>query len=500
MSTLPPEPTASARMGRTDAPAFPRLDHDRRADLCVVGGGISGLSVAYEAALAGRVVVLLEAGDIGRGETARSTAHLATAIDDRFLRIERVHGREGARLSADSHGRAIDRIAEITRVAEIPCGFERLDGYLFAGPDTDRDTLSRERDAARRAGLSDVELVAPPAPLELGRCVRFPRQAQIDPLAYVHGLARALTRVGGAVFTASRVQTIEGRGPVVVRVTGGAAVTAADVVVATNAPVNDLFALHLKQVAYRSYAVAATAPKDSVPRGLYWDTLDPYHYVRVDRSDPAQDLLIVGGEDHKTGHESDPTVRWDRLEQWMRLFFPMARDVVHRWSGQIHEPSDGVAFIGKNPGDDHVFVVTGDSGMGITHGAIAGLLLADLLAGRDNPWAKLYAPSRIKDVAQILRDDVGAILPYADWVKPGGDDDDIPRGEGAIVRERGALLAVYRDEEGALHRCGAACPHLGAVVRWNAAEKSWDCPAHGSRFDARGAVLCGPANADLKRP
>lgn len=503
MSPRAPESTRPLWAARSDAPAPRPLDADTEADVCVIGAGIAGLSVAYEAALENRSVVVLEADDIASGETGRSTAQLATAIDDRYLEIERVHGVDAVRLAAHSHARAIDRIAEICTAEDIACGFERLDGWLFAGPTSPADLLEREYDAARRAGLVDVELLARgPHPLELGRCLRFPRQAQMDPVAYVRGLARAVERAGGRVFTRSRAQTVEGRGPITVRTAHGPIVTADDVVVATNAPFNDLFALHLKQVAYRSYVVVATVPKRSVPRALFWDTLDPYHYVRIDRADPRHDLLIVGGEDHKTGHESAPGALWERLEAWMREVFPMAGHVVARWSGQVREPSDGIAFIGKNPSDgDHVFVVTGDSGMGITHGAIAGLLVSDLIVGRDNPWGRLYSPARVKGIGQLLRDDVGAILPFADWIKPGGarSESVIACGEGATIREGAGLLAVYRDESGEVFRCSAACPHLGAPVRWNPAEKSWDCPSHGSRFDAHGDLLCGPANVGLTK-
>jgi nitrite reductase/ring-hydroxylating ferredoxin subunit len=254
--------------------------------------------------------------------------------------------------------------------------------------------------------------------------------------------------------------------------------------------------------AYRTYVIAAPVPKGSVARALYWDTLDPYHYVRLDSADPEVDWLLVGGEDHKTGQAHHPAERWTRLEEWMRLHFPRTGDIGSRWSGQVMQSVDGLAFIGKNPMDDHVFIVTGDSGTGITHGAIAGMLIGDSIAGRENRWAPLYEPARVnvRAGAEFLRQNLGAIQPYADWLESGdvADEGRILRGHGAVIRQGLRLLAVFRDDAGTLHRCSAACPHLGGVVRWNGAESSWDCPCHGSRFDALGKVIHGPANVDLQ--
>lgn len=495
--------TVSLWAAREELPRFPPLDADIHAPVCVVGAGMAGLSVAYEALRSGRSVVVLDRGVVGTGETSRSTAQLGTALDERYFDLQRMHGADGARLAAESHGAAIDRVERIVREEKIACGFERLDGYLFTAPGQSEDILERELAAAHQAGLKDVTLVTSTPPMGAGQSLRFPRQAQMDPVRYIAGLARAVVRAGGRIFSDTQADKIEGGSPGRVVTVSGRIVTADQIVVATNTPVNNLFALHTKQAAYRSYVIAAAVPRQSIVKALYWDTLDPYHYVRIATSDDSVDWLIVGGEDHKTGQEHDPRERWTRLEDWMRLRFPMAGAVGSRWSGQIMQSMDGLAYIGKNPlDDDNVFVVTGDTGSGITHGAIAGMLLADLLAGKENRWAHLYEPSRVSLRAggNFLRENLSAVQPYADWIEPGdvADESEIAVGHGAVVRHGLNLLAVYRDDSGDLHRCGAACPHLGGVVRWNAAEKSWDCPCHGSRFDARGKVMNGPANTDLK--
>jgi Rieske Fe-S protein len=268
-------------------------------------------------------------------------------------------------------------------------------------------------------------------------------------------------------------------------------------VVATNSPFIDIVSIHTKQHAYRTYAIAAGLSKEAaVPPGLYWDTLDPYHYVRR-----YGETLIIGGEDHKTGQEENPKRRFGRLERWARQRFPIA-EVQQRWSGQILETLDGLAHIGLDPGGmKNVYVATGDSGMGMTHGTIAGILLTDLIQGRDNAWAKIYEPSRkpVGAVAEYVKENVKMAAQYTDWVT-GGDVDsvkDIPPDSGGIVRDGLRKIAVYRDGGGKVHAMSASCTHLGCIVNWNSAEKTWDCPCHGSRFDKFGKVLNGPAAKDL---
>ena len=285
----------------------------------------------------------------------------------------------------------------------------------------------------------------------------------------------------------------------------GATVSADSIIVATNTPVNDWVTMHTKQAAYRTYAIGFRIAHGSVPTGLFWDTDDPYHYVRLHPLDGDHDLLIVGGEDHKTGQAGDVADRHARLTAWTRTWFPEAGRVAYSWSGQVMEPVDGLAFIGRNPGDDaHVYLATGDSGMGMTHGTIAGLLLTDLICGRENAWAGLYNPGRVpaRSAGEFMRENLNVAAQYADWVTPGDVKslDEIRPGQGAVLRKGSTKLAVYRDEDGRAHTRSAVCPHLGCIVGWNAEERTWDCPCHGSRFDRHGTVINGPANTDLARP
>lgn len=493
-----------------DASPAHKLIEDTRADVCIVGAGISGLTAAYLLAREGKQVVVVDDQPVGDGQSARTTGHLANAIDDRYFEIERLHGEQGARLAAESHTAAIDRIETIARAENISCDFERLDGYLFVPPGESTDILDKELAAAHRAGLVDVEKVerAPLAGFDTGPALRFPRQGQFHVTKYLNGLIAAITKLGGHIYHDTHVVKIEGGTTARVEAANRAAVTAGAVIVATNVPINDQTTMHTKQAAYRTYVIGVRVPGGSVTRALYWDTPDPYHYARLQSvpasgGAPAHDLLIVGGEDHKTGQETDTLVeRFARLESWTRERFPAMEAVEYRWSGQVVEPLDGLAYIGPNPGDEpNVYIATGDSGMGMTHGTIAGILLTDLIAGRPNTWADLYNPARLKVGAlyEFAKENINVTAQYTDLVTGGevSSVDEIPNGEGAVIRRGIKKVAAYRDETGALYERSAICTHLGCVVSWNTVEKSWDCPCHGSRFDTQGRVLEGPATKEL---
>jgi glycine/D-amino acid oxidase-like deaminating enzyme/nitrite reductase/ring-hydroxylating ferredoxin subunit len=497
--------TQSLWMATADTPSHSPLDENARANICVVGAGIAGLTTAYLLARSGKSVIVIDDGLIGGGETGRTTAHITAALDDRYYEIEKVHGEDGARLAAESHTAAINRIEAIASMEDIDCDFERVDGYLFLGGDDEPSILDEEREAAHRAGLIDVERVPriPGLPWDSGPALRFPRQAQFHPLKYLNGLARALERDGVRIYCGTHAESIEDGTPCSVKTDNGHAILADAVVVATNTPVNDWLLIHTKQAAYRTFVVGFRIPRDSVPRGLYWDTPDPYHYIRLQQSTSGEDILIVGGEDHKTGQADDADERFRCLEEWTQKRFPMAVDVAFRWSGQIMEPVDYMGFIGLNPGDDeHIYIATGDSGNGMTHGTIAGILLSDLILGRHNAWAPLYDPSRItlRTVPSFARENLNVAEQYTDWVTPGEVDDvkKIVPGSGAVIRRGMRKLAVFRDEDGQIHARSAVCTHLYCIVDWNSTEKSWDCPCHGSRFDPYGKVINGPAITDLE--
>lgn len=490
-------------MDTAEVPLESQLAERTSADVCVVGAGIAGMTTAYLLASEGKSVVVLDDGPIGGGMTGRTTAHLVTALDDRYFELERLHGEDGARLAAESHSAAINAIEAIVEQEGIECEFERLDGYLFVPPRESQKVLDDELEAVHKAGLTDIEKVerVPWDSFDTGPALRFPRQAQFHPLKYLAGLAKGIKEKGGRIYTGTHAKEIEGGKQARIETSGGGVVTAGSVVVATNTPVNDLIAIHTKQAAYQSYVIGARIPKGSVTRGLFWDTPDPYHYIRIETVG-TYDVLIVGGEDHKTGQQDDANKRFGALERWTRHRFPMVESIEYRWSGEVMEPIDGLAFIGRNPMDkDNVFIATGDSGNGMTHGTIAGILLTDLILGRKNDWESLYSPSRItlKALGEFVKENLNVAAQYTDLVVAGDVDsvDEIKKGAGAIISRGLSKVAAYRDPQGEIHERSAVCPHLGCIVKWNTLENTWDCPCHGSRYDALGKVIQGPANSDL---
>ena len=498
--------TESAWMATADLPDYPPLQEHLSVDVCVVGSGIAGMTTAYLLAQLGKRVAVLDDGPLAGGETARTTAHLSNAFDDRYFELEKMVGADGSRIAAESHTAAISRIESIVRDEAIDCEFKRLDGYLFLVPGDETSILEKELEAARNAGLADVELVkrAPVDFFDSGPCLRFPRQAMFHPLRYIAGLARAIERLGGSIYCGTRVEEIEGGSPAAVRTTAQFSVTAKSVVVATNSPITERLAIHTKMAPYRTFVIGARVPAGSIPPVLLWDTGDPYHYVRTMHGNGAGfDLLIVGGEDHKTGQEDDAEARFERLEAWTRDRFPMAGEIEMRWSGQVMEPQDYVAFIGESPEKgENVWIACGDSGQGMTHGTIAGILLSDLITGRENHWAELYDPKRIslRAATAFAKENLNVARQYLDWVTPdpAPEDTTIQPGTGAVINRNGKPIAAFRDESGTLHECSAVCVHLGCIVQWNSLEESWDCPCHGSRYDAYGKVVNGPAAGDLK--
>ena len=509
-STIPSAKSTSVWIATTEMPGSTPLTGNVETDVCIVGAGIAGLTTGYLLSKAGKRVVILDDGPLASGMTQVTTSHLSNAIG--FNEVERCHGEEGARLAAESHAAAIDCIEATSNELKISCDFQRLDGYLFLAPGDEKELLEKELAAAHRAGVTGAEMVdrLPLNSFDPGPAIRFPNQARVHPLKYLAAVAEAIRNQGGQIFTNSHADSIEGGATGKVKV-GKHTVSAAAIVIATNTPINDLVAIHTKQAPYMTYVIGARVPRGSVTDALYWDTEEDYHYVRLQPmkgddkgnvTDGAYDLLIVGGEDHKSGQADDTEKRHANLERWARERSPSIEKIEFVWGGQFMETIDGLAFIGRNPMDkDNVFIATGDCGMGITHGTIAGLLLTDLIVGRDNPWEKLYDPSRktLRAAGRFVKENVNVVEQYTDWLTPGevASLDEIELGGGAIIRRGLTKIAASRDEYGKVRELSAVCPHLGCIVQWNNAEGTWDCPCHGSRFHADGECINGPSNINL---
>ena len=499
------EKTTSLWMDVEVAPDAPRLTKDERADVAVIGSGIAGLSTAYELSRRGLNVVVVDRGAIAGGMTARTTAHLTANSDDYFDTLIKTRGLDGANTFYASHSKAIDRMEAIQAEERIECNFRRLNGYLFLGPKTDKQELEAEFNATKKVGmevrwhkgvpfnhLSDVD------------CLLYPNQGAFHPLRYLRGVAGAITGRGGRLYANTVVSEIaEKDSTVELKIETGQKISAGRAVVATNSPINERLKIHDKQAPYRTYVVVLTIPKGAIEDALYWDTLDPYHYVRLQPGPGGVDYLIVGGADHKTGEADDGEIRFEALEAWARGLLPNLGKVTHRWSGQVLDPVDYAAFIGLDPGHKNVFVHTGDSGQGITHGVVGSLLLADLITTGKSDWAGFYDPARqtASAVQNFISENVTAVKNFAEYVAPGelSSFEELEPGRGAIIREGLNKVAAYRDEKGKVHRLSAKCTHAGCHVHWNSAEQCWDCPCHGSHFATDGSVLNGPAISPLEK-
>ncbi len=487
----------------TPTSSFPALDRDLSIDVAIVGGGISGLTAAYLLKRSGLSVAVVDAHRIAEGETGHTTAHLTEAIDARYHSLERDFGRDGARLAAEASRAAIHQIEQIALELGISCGLRQLPGFLYSETGDDLDKLREEAEAARRAGVVAEYITDVPLPFATGG-VRFEKQSEFHPRRYLLPIAESIPGNGSFIFENTNVLAVHDGEPCRVE-TEDFVITAKAVFVAANVPVNNRFFLQTKIPAYRSYAMAAEVSADSDLEGLFWDTADPYHYTRWQRTDEGL-YIIVGGKDHKTGDGTDTESCYQALEDYIRSHF-IVHEISHRWSGQIIEPLDGLPYIGRNSFSKNVYVATGFAGQGMTFGTFSGMLVSDLIRAIDNPWKELFDPTRIKPIASAVdfvtenvdfpKHLVGDRLTSVDV--EGKSLDDVLPGEGKLLKIDGRKMAVSRSDSGELTALSPVCTHMGCDVHWNNAERSWDCPCHGSRFSAGGEVLNGPAVKPLER-
>jgi|SRR5688572_8220591 glycine/D-amino acid oxidase-like deaminating enzyme/nitrite reductase/ring-hydroxylating ferredoxin subunit len=491
---------------------FRKLDKDITVDAAVVGGGITGLTAAYLLAAAGKSVAVLERGRCAQAETGQTTAHLSMVTDMRLTDLIKRVGRPHAQAAWDAGLAAVAQIDAAVRQHAIDCRFEWIDGYLHApSPRIEGQPLEEQAEQFRQEAELAVELgfdaeFVPAVPALGTPGIRFPGQARVHPLLYLAGLVKAAAASGAQIYEHTEADEFA-EDPMSVTA-NGRTVRCTDLILATHNPlvgVSGLFnaaVFQTKLALYTTYVIAGRVAKGQVPDALFWDTETPYHYVRVDpRRD--HDFLIFGGEDHKTGQTADTEACYARLEKTLLARIPRV-EISHRWSGQVIETPDGLPYIGRAA--DHQYVATGFAGNGMTFGTLAGMMATDAILGRDNPWRELFAPDRTA-LGRGLWDYIKENADYPYYMirdrfagAEGRTLRAVKRGQGAIIERDGQKLAVYRDDTGATTVRSAICTHLGCVVGWNAAEGTWDCPCHGSRFKTNGSVISGPAEDPLPEP
>lgn len=484
-------------------PRFAPIEKDTRCDVVVVGGGITGLTAAYLLKRAGKRVCLLERDRLGGGDTGRTTAHLTQVTDLRLSKLVDTFGRDSARLVWLGGAAAINTIEQLSRAEEIDCDFQRVPGFLHQSLVDDADESESLADDARLAQELGFEAnYLPQVPLMKRPGVRFANQARFHPLRYLAGLARAVHGDNGEIFEQSEATDFEDD-PRVVK-SNGCRIECDYIVIATHVPLvgeGGLIGATLMQTKlapYSSYAVGATAPRGALPEASFWDTTDPYYYLRIDRRHD-HDYAIFGGQDHKTGQADDTAERFERLERLLKQIVPQA-SVDRRWSGQVVETHDGLPYIGETA--ERQFAATGFSGNGMTFGTLAAMMACDYVLSHRNPWQDLFDVNRKKLAGAWDYVKENFDFPYyllRDRLRPaeGESTRDVKPGEGKIIRIDGKRVACSRDAAGNLTAVSAICTHMGCVVNWNGAESTWDCPCHGSRFRATGEVLGGPAESPL---
>jgi glycine/D-amino acid oxidase-like deaminating enzyme/nitrite reductase/ring-hydroxylating ferredoxin subunit len=488
-------------------PKQPKINADMSFDVVVIGGGITGLTAAYLLQLAGKRGCVLERDRIGMGDTGHTTAHLTYVTDMRLSDLVQHFGQESARLLWEGGAAAIETIDSIADAESIDCDFGRVPGFLHApldAPGTDQAALEHDYELARELGFAAHWLDQVPVVRRAG--IRFANQALFHPQKYLAGLAASLTAAGWKIFEQAEVTEMAEHGNAVI--VGGRHVAFDDLVLATHVPLAgktgfvSATLFQSKLAPYSTYAIRATMAGLPLPAASFWDTANPYNYLRIEPAGPERQTLIFGGEDHKTGQQTSTEERYRRLEERLARIFPAAA-IDHRWSGQVIQTHDGLPYVGETA--KRQYVATGFAGNGMTLGTLGAMVICDRILGNDSPWADLLDVNR-----QPLRGGIWNYLtenfdyPYY-LVKDrfGGPDADqsgqVRAGEGRVVRIDGRWVARSCNDRGEPCDVSAVCTHMGCLVHWNNAENTWDCPCHGSRFHADGRVLAGPAESPLEQ-
>jgi glycine/D-amino acid oxidase-like deaminating enzyme/nitrite reductase/ring-hydroxylating ferredoxin subunit len=503
--------TASYWSDNTPAPRFSALKDDIAVDVLVVGAGITGITAAYLLKRAGYNVALVEKDRCLSGDTSNTTAHLTCVTDELLSDLVKNFGKDHAQAVWDAQYAAIDMIDRIVWREQIKCQFDWVSAYLYnpsaelGRPDQEKYAIDLQREAELAAELGfDAELVAE-APFINRPAVRFDNQAKFHPRKYLVALLRLLCAGKGCqVFEQTDIDDVEGT-PITATTSTGARIHCEHVLFATHVPLQGksgmlpATVLQSKLAPYSTYVVGGWVPRGTVHEALYWDTGDPYDYLRVDRRHD-HDFVIFGSEDHKTGQVEDTTECFNRLEARLTLLLPDIA-VTHRWSGQVIETNDGLPFIGETA--ERQFAATGFAGHGMTFGTLSAMMFVDYVAGETNPWAELFDTGRTKikgGLWDYLKEnkDYPYYLIRDRFAGRGGQSlRSIARGHGDVIEVNGQPAAVYRGLDSQIHVRSATCTHMGCYVHFNTAERTWDCPCHGSRFKVNGEVLAGPAEEPL---
>lgn len=492
----------SVWLATADRPRYSPLLGDVDVDVAVVGGGIAGVTTALLVQRSGARVALIDASRLGAGTTGNTTGKVTSQHSLTYRELIQRHGEHRARLYARANQHAIATVAALADETDADCQFERAPSFVYTTDPGEREVLEAEYLAAERLGLpaSLTDEVDLPFPVDLA--LRFDDQAHFHPVRYLTALARTIHERGGVVHEQSRAMDIDEHADHAIVHTDGGRIRAGAVVVATLLPFVDRGGFFAKARPTRAYGVAARLGSGGV-QGMHITAGSPTWSTRPWRDGDRPGLIVVG-QNHETGNGEATPARWGELERWARDHFDV-ESFEYRWSAQDYTTADEVPYIGRSPRSDHIYVATGFKKWGLTNGTAAGQILADLLAGRDNPWHEVFDATRIgsaETIAELIEDNLHVAQHFVkDRVGrlSAGSVAHLGRGEGGIVEIDGQTVGAYKDPAGQVHAVSVTCTHMGCTVQWNAAETSWDCPCHGSRFSHDGSVLDAPAVQPLER-
>ena len=500
MSNLPGKPV-SFWLDSTAKTTYPKAENVT-VDVAIVGAGITGITAAYLLKKAGKTVALIEAQQIAASASGHTTAKITSLHQLIYDTLIDRHGEDKARLYGESNQAGVEFVADTVEKEGIDCDFQRNDTYSFAREKKNLDKVQKEYDAAVKLGLPAHFVSDTTLPFDIAGAVKFTDQAQFHVRKYLLHLADTIGEDGSYVFENSRVMTVEEGEPCKV-ITKDATLQATDVLLTTHLPIMDQGLFFAKTYPQRSYIIGAKISPEKAPEGMYIGVGNNYHSIRTTPTEDGDLLLLIGGGGHKVGAKSETEESYQELERFAHANFGIDK-IDYRWSSQDYESFDKLPYIGKlTPANDHIYVSTGYSLWGMSKGTMAGMLLADLVQGIANPWADLYDSLRatpfvtqesIKNNLEVGMHWVGDRLKGIDkW-----STDDVKPGEGKLITYKGEKVGVYKDEAGKVTAVSATCPHLGCIVNWNSAEKSWDCPCHGGRFTCDGKIIQSPATKDLE--
>jgi glycine/D-amino acid oxidase-like deaminating enzyme/nitrite reductase/ring-hydroxylating ferredoxin subunit len=476
---------------------YPELDRDVVVDVAVIGAGVAGLTAALALKRAGHTVAVIEAARVGTGVTGHTTGKVTSLHRLAYTELARSHGTDTARSYGQANQGAIEHIRRVVTEERIDCDFRQVANYTYAESDEALEQVRAEADLTAGLGLPSTFTTDVPLPFAVKGAVRFDGQAQFHAVKYLQGLARAVHGDGSFVFEQTRALQVHDGTPGVVDLDGGT-VRARDIIVATNVPFADQGSFKDRCQPHRSYIVAGRV--DRPPAEATFISVDePMRSILTVRID-GQSYVLVGGEGHPASESGDTAGRYGRLAAFARDRLGVSA-VSHRWSTQDNLPADGLPYVGLISAEaTHLYVITGLRKWGLTNGTAAAHILTDLISGRDNPWAAVFDSNRPAPAASA--EPVVKAKPLADAATPGKagrapERATLAPGEGTIIDVAGQSTAVYKDTDGRVHSLSAICTHLGCTVEFNAADTTWDCPCHGSRFATDGTVLHGPATTNL---